>query len=54
MPLVSQPGSQYLYSNYSFRLVGSVIEQVTKESFFDMVQSIILTPNAEHFRTDGR
>ncbi len=45
MPLVSQPGSQYLYSNYSFRLLGSVIEQVTKESFFDMVQSIILTPN---------
>jgi CubicO group peptidase (beta-lactamase class C family) len=44
MPLVSQPGSTYLYSNFSYRMLGSVIQAVTTESYYDDVQSIILNP----------
>lgn len=43
-PLVSQPGSAYLYSNYSYRLLGSVIEKVTKQPYLQYVESTICAP----------
>lgn len=42
--LVSQPGSQFLYSNFSYRLLGSVIETATRRPFFEVVQETILAP----------
>lgn len=43
-PLVSQPGSAYLYSNYSYRLLGSVIEKVTGQPYLQYVESTICAP----------
>ncbi len=43
-PLVSQPGSAYLYSNYSYRLLGTVIEKVTKQPYLQVVESTICAP----------
>lgn len=43
-PLVSQPGSAYLYSNYSYRLLGTVIEKVTKQPYLQAVESTICAP----------
>lgn len=43
-PLASQPGSQFLYSNFSYRLIGSVIENVTRRPFFEVVRETILAP----------
>lgn len=42
LPLVSQPGSQFLYSNFSYRLLGSVIEKVTGKPFLEVVREKIL------------
>ncbi len=43
-PLVSQPDSQYLYSNFSYRLLGQVIENVTRKSFMENVREVIFQP----------
>lgn len=43
-PLVSTPGSQFLYSNFSYRLIGSVIQNVTKRPFLELVRETILGP----------
>lgn len=43
-PLVSQPGSQFLYSNFSYRLLGSVIMSVTHRPFLEVVGEVILEP----------
>lgn len=43
-PLVSQPGSKYLYSNYSYRLLGSVIESVTGKPYLEYVNETMLVP----------
>lgn len=43
-PLASQPGSQFLYSNYSYRLLGSVIEKVTGQPFLQFVESTVCSP----------
>ncbi len=43
-PLVSQPGSQFLYSNFSYRLLGSVIERATGRPYFEVVRDTILAP----------
>lgn len=43
-PLVSEPGSQFLYSNFSYRLIGSVIESVTHRPYFEVVRETILMP----------
>lgn len=43
-PLASQPGSQFLYSNYSYRLLGTVIANVTRRDYFDVVAQTILVP----------
>jgi CubicO group peptidase (beta-lactamase class C family) len=43
-PLVSQPGSAFLYSNFSYRLLGSVIEKVTGQPYLQYVESNICAP----------
>lgn len=43
-PLVSTPGSAYLYSNFSYRLLGSVIEKVTGQPYLQVVESTICAP----------
>ena len=43
-PLVSQPGSTYLYSNFSYRLLGQVIENVTGKSYMQNVSETIFQP----------
>lgn len=43
-PLESQPGSTFLYSNYSYRLLGSVIEKVTGQPFLEVVERTICGP----------
>lgn len=43
-PLVSEPGTQFLYSNFSYRLLGSVITRVTGRPFLDVVGEVILGP----------
>jgi CubicO group peptidase (beta-lactamase class C family) len=44
MPLQSEPGSQFLYSNFSYRLIGSVITNVTKRDYLEVVRETILNP----------
>lgn len=44
LPLASTPGSQYLYSNHSYRLLGSVIETVTGRPYLEVVGETILGP----------
>lgn len=43
-PLVSEPGSQYLYSNFSYRLVGSIIAKASGKRYLEMVNETILAP----------
>jgi CubicO group peptidase (beta-lactamase class C family) len=43
-PLVSTPGSEYLYSNYSYRTLGSVIEKVTGKKYLEVVHETVLDP----------
>lgn len=43
-PLVSEPGTKCLYSNYSYRLLGSVIESVTGKPYLEYVNETILAP----------
>lgn len=43
-PLVSEPGTQFLYSNFSYRLLGSVIANVTGRPFLEVVNESILGP----------
>jgi len=42
--LVSQPGTQFLYSNASYRILGDVIEKVTGSSYMDYISKLILVP----------
>ena len=44
MPLQFEPGSQYLYSNFSYRLLGTVINNVTKRDYLEVVRETILSP----------
>ncbi|MBX9687181.1 MAG: beta-lactamase family protein [Candidatus Obscuribacterales bacterium] len=43
-PLESQPGTAFLYSNFSYRLLGSVIESVTGRPFFEVLRETVLAP----------
>lgn len=40
-PLAFQPGSEFLYSNFSYRLLGSVIEKVTRRPYLELVRELI-------------
>lgn len=44
MPLLFQPGSDFEYSNPSYRTLGSVIEKVTKAKYMDVLNDLVLLP----------
>lgn len=44
MPLLFPPGTDYEYSNPSYRTLGSVIEKVTKSKYMDVLNDSILLP----------
>lgn len=44
LPLLSEPGEQFRYSNVGYILLGLIIEQVTEQSFADFIQDEILNP----------
>ncbi len=54
LPLVSKPGSAYLYSNLSYRILGAVIEKVSGESYMEFLRENVLGPlgMSETKRTD--
>ena len=39
-----EPGSDWVYSNYGFLLLGAVIERVTGQSYYDYVQQHVYAP----------
>jgi CubicO group peptidase (beta-lactamase class C family) len=43
-PLESKPGSAFLYSNFSYRLLGSVIAKATGRPFLEVVNQTIIDP----------
>jgi CubicO group peptidase (beta-lactamase class C family) len=44
MPLTQPPGTQWVYSNFGYYLLGRVIEQVTGQTYEAYVESNILAP----------
>lgn len=44
-PLASPPGTRYLYSNISYRLLGSVVENVEQKPFLSVLGEAVLAPN---------
>ena len=44
VPLASQPGTQWIYSNFGYCILGRIIEQVTGQPYASYVQSNILAP----------
>jgi CubicO group peptidase (beta-lactamase class C family) len=45
-PLIAEPGTQYVYSNYGFDLVGCVLEGASGKRFDDLLQILIFSPAA--------
>jgi CubicO group peptidase (beta-lactamase class C family) len=43
-PLVSDPGTAFLYSNFSYRLLGDVIQKAAGKPYFEVVRERIFTP----------
>ena len=43
-PLASPAGTQFLYSNCSYRVIGSVIEHVTGQTYVEFLRSRVLGP----------
>jgi CubicO group peptidase (beta-lactamase class C family) len=43
-PLVSDPGTAFLYSNFSYRLLGDVIQKAAGKPYFEVVKERIFTP----------
>jgi CubicO group peptidase (beta-lactamase class C family) len=44
VPLTSQPGTQWIFSNFGYCILGRIIEQVTGQPYETYVQSNILAP----------
>jgi CubicO group peptidase (beta-lactamase class C family) len=44
VPLTSAPGTQFIYSNFGYCILGRVIEQVTVQPYASWVQANILAP----------
>ena len=44
VPLTSQPGTQWIYSNFGYCILGRVIEQVTGQPYAAYVEANILAP----------
>ena len=51
-----EPGTKFFYSNYGYILLGAVIEQITKSTYFDYVKKYIFNPsrmkNTDSYETD--
>lgn len=43
-PLESQPGTSFLYSNFSYRLLGDVIQKASGKPYFELVRERIFGP----------
>lgn len=43
-PLLSEPGSEYHYSNYGYVVLGAILEKVTDDSFGTLLQKNIFGP----------
>lgn len=54
MPLESEPGTNYSYSNFGYCLLGRVIESVTGQSYEDAVRQLVLDPSGIISMTIGR
>jgi CubicO group peptidase (beta-lactamase class C family) len=44
LPLISQPGSKYAYSNFGYCVLGRVIEKITRRRYGTFVQEAVLSP----------
>ena len=44
VPLTAQPGTQWIYSNFGYCILGRIIEQVTGQPYASYVQANILAP----------
>jgi CubicO group peptidase (beta-lactamase class C family) len=44
LPLKFRPGSDYQYSNISYRLLGQIIEKVSGKRLLENIQELIITP----------
>ena len=44
VPLTSQPGTQWIFSNFGYCILGRIIEAVTGQTYETYVQTSILTP----------
>ncbi len=44
LPLTSQPGSAYAYSNFGFCLLGRVIEKATRQYYATMMRDLVFHP----------
>ena len=63
VPLTAQPGTQWIYSNFGYCILGRVIEQITGQPYATYVQANILAPcgitgmqiarNSEHDRASN-
>jgi D-alanyl-D-alanine carboxypeptidase len=56
-PLLFEPGARFQYSNYGYILLGAVIENITKMSYYDYVKSNIFNPakmeNTDSYESDN-
>jgi D-alanyl-D-alanine carboxypeptidase len=43
-PLLFEPGSRWMYSNYGFILLGSIVEAVSGQSYYDYVRDHVYRP----------
>lgn len=43
-PLAFEPGGQFRYSNEGYTVLGAVIEAVTGESYYDVIQRVVFDP----------
>lgn len=50
VPLVSQPGTTFSYSNYGYMLLGRIIEQVTAMSYEDYAKSVFAPIGVRNLR----
>lgn len=55
-PLLFEPGTKFQYSNYGYILLGSVIEKITKMSYYDYVKKNIFQKagmkNTDNYESD--
>jgi CubicO group peptidase (beta-lactamase class C family) len=53
-PLVSEPGTKYLYTTYGFSLAGAAVESACGRSYLDCVKELVLEPaGMSHMRGDS-